>query len=763
MAKKTKHVHINVTSNVSGVSKKATASSDKLGGSLKKTKGQASGMSGAFGALGAKLKKFGKHPAAIAVAALALIGKGLLSAMRVAEGFSKSMSKLSAISGATGDDLKALNANAQELGKSTQFTAAQVADAQTELAKMGFTTTGILNATSGALDLAVSSGVEMAEAAEIMAATMNGFGMSTSEASRITDVMAKSFVTSALDAEKFRESMKLVAPTAKTTKVSLEQTTAALAVLANQGIAGSMAGTSLRRTLMELSAKTGKDFRTSLDIYADRLQNATSTSEKLGIATEAVGVRSAGVLISLTENRDKLDELTLSYENAAGAAGDMVNTMEDNLSGDKKKMKSALEGLGIAVSNTLGLEKAMRGIVSVVTTSATTFTNFFTTIGNKLKLAGVDFKLLGTRIQIFFQEFGLSANGLMEKISDVPILGRAIDKDTIAINKAAYKETIGDLEKELDGLSERQRELRTVINEVYNPSGDKESLTGDEAPATGGGSDDYVTGDGEDDGSEDAKIQRLKDFLTKQRQAVQDFEDETHLQKMERTLNRAMQEAEALGATKEQLLELELSYYDRLEAARQKDVDAAKKLREEENEDKRNQMMDNLDTMSRVFGEETRLGKLALIAKQQMSKIEMDMDGKLTASKMVKAMAEGAVDYVKGISKAASAAPFPANVPLIAGHIATALPLFMQLKKAFKSSKSSAGISAPSIGGGASGATAVTAPSFNVVGQADAGSQMVADAIQGSNSKPIKAFVVSGEVSSQQELERKAGSTASIG
>ena len=63
MAKKTKHVHINVTSNVSGVSKKATASSDKLGGSLKKTKGQASGMSGAFGGLGAKLKNFAKHPA----------------------------------------------------------------------------------------------------------------------------------------------------------------------------------------------------------------------------------------------------------------------------------------------------------------------------------------------------------------------------------------------------------------------------------------------------------------------------------------------------------------------------------------------------------------------------------------------------------------------------------------------------------------------------------------------------------------------------
>ena len=761
MAKKTKHVHINVTSNVSGVSKKATQSSDKLGGSLKKTKGQASGMSAAFGGLGAKLKNFAKHPAVLVVGALALIGKGLQAALRVAEGFSKSMSRLSAISGATGSDLKALNENAQELGKSTQFTAAQVADAQTELAKMGFTTTGILNATSGALDLAVSSGVEMSEAAEIMAATMNGFGMATSEASRITDVMAKSFVTSALDAEKFRESMKLVAPTANTTKVSLEQTTAALAVLANQGIAGSMAGTSLRRTLMELSAKTGKDFRTSLDIYADRLQNAASTSEKLGIATEAVGVRSAGVLISLTENRDKLDELTLAYENAGGAASGMVDTMEDNLSGDKKKMKSALEGLGIAVSEALGLEKAMRGLVGIVTSAANSFTNFFVTLSSKAKLAGVEFKMLGKRISIFFQEFGLSANGLMEKIADVPILGKAIDKEQLAKNKAAYKETIGDLENELEGLKSRQGELRTIINEVYNPSEESGApLEGDEVTRSVTTTDEFVEGEGEDD-SDDGKLNRLKNFLNKQRQLIEDHEDETHLAKMERMRDRALEEAELLGANQQQLEDIRAGYQARIDAARQKDVDDSREAELTKNREKIQMMQENLDTMARVFGEETRLGKLALIAKQQMANIEQKIDGEVTMGKMVKAMAEGTVDYFKGLTAAASK-PFPLNVASVAGHIATALPLFMQLKRAFKSSKASAGISAPSIGGGASGAASVAAPSFNVVGQADAGSQMVADAIQGSNNQPIKAFVVSGEVSNQEELERKANSTASI-
>jgi hypothetical protein len=761
MAKKTKHIHINVTSNVSGVSKKATQSSDKLGGSLKNTKGQASGMSMAFGGLGSKLKNFAKHPAVLVVGALALIGKGLQAALRVAEGFSKSMSKLSAISGATGSDLKALNENAQQLGKSTQFTAAQVADAQTELAKMGFTTTGILNATSGALDLAVSSGVEMAEAAEIMAATMNGFGMETSEAGRITDVMAKSFTTSALDAEKFRESMKLVAPAAKNMKVSLEQSTAALAVLADQGIAGSMAGTSLRRVLAELSAKTGKDFRKSLDIYADRMENVTSTSGKMAIATEAVGMRNKDVLMSLIANRDKLDDLTLAYEGAGGAAAGMVTTMEDNLSGDKKKMKSALEGLGIAVSEALGLEKAMRGLVGIVTSAANGFTNFFVTLSSKAQLAGVEFKMLGKRISLFFQEFGLSANGLMEKIADVPILGKAIDKEQLAKNKAAYKETIGDLENELEGLKDRQGELRAVINEVYNPSEQSGApLEGDEVTRSVTTTDEFIEGEGESE-SDDGKLNRLKDFLNKQTQLIQDHEDETHLAKMERMRERALEEAELLGANEQQLEDIRVGYQARIDAARQKDVDDSREAELTKNREKIQSMQENLDTMARVFGEETRLGKLALIAKQQMANIEQKIDGEVTMGKMVKAMAEGTVDYFKGLTAAASK-PFPLNVVSVAGHIATALPLFMQLKRAFKSSKASAGISAPSIGGGASGATSVAAPSFNVVGQADAGSQMVANAIQGSNNKPIKAFVVSGEVSNQEELERKANSTASI-
>ena len=763
MAKKvTKNVHINVTSNVKGVTGKAGAGADKLKGKLDGAKGSAKGLGGGMKALGARFLKFAKHPAAIAVAALAGIVTGLKAALNVAEGFSKSMSRLSAISGATGEDLNKLKDNAENLGKSTQFTAAQVADAQTELAKMGFTTTGILNATSGALDLAVSSGIEMADAAEIMAATMNGFGMETSEAGRITDVMAKSFTTSALDAEKFRESMKLVAPAAKNMKVSLEQSTAAIAVLADQGIAGSMAGTSLRRVLAELSAKTGKDFRQSLDIYAERLENVTSTSGKMAIATEAVGMRNKDVLLSLIANREKLDDLTVAYQNAGGSAKGMVDTMEDNLSGDKKKMRSALEGLGITISETLGLETAMRFVTQKFSGFVGAIDKFFGTMGLKSEKTGIAFNKFGLNIQEGILEMRLAFIKLQRKIADIPIIGRVIDKDNLDKSEQRIQESLDKITGKYEDYGKRREEIQ---NEIDNYGTEADVVTeGDTAPTTTAVTDDvFVEGEAEGDESDDSKIDRLKDFIKKQGQAKQDAEDETHLARMERLKQRAIEEATILGASQDQLQTIRDGFQARIDAARQKDVDDHHKA----NQEKINKELENLDLMARIFGEESKLGKLALIAKAQMSKIEMKIDGEVTMSKMLKATAEAGVDYFKGIGKAASAAPFPLNVPLIAGHIATALPLFMQLRSVFKKNKATAKLSgagdiqtpSASLGGG----NTVTAPEFNVVGQASAGENMIADTIASANQKPIRTYVVSTDVSNSQELERKAEGTASLG
>ena len=751
MAKKvTKNVHINVTSNVKGLTGRTTQATDKMSGGFNRAKTSAKGLKGGITGLIGKLGVFGKIAAA-ATAIVAGMVAGFKAALRIAEGFSRSMSRLEAISGATGDNLNALKQNAEDLGKSTQFTAAQVADAQTELAKMGFTTTGILNATSGALDLAVASGIEMAEAAEIMASTLNGFGLETAEATRVTDVMAKSFVTSALDAEKYRESMKLIAPIAKSVKVSLEEASAATAILADVGISGSLAGTQLRRILSDLAVTTGKDFRTSLDIAAESMENATSTADKLAIAKDLVGDRAKGSLIALVENREKLDDLTIAYNDAGGAAEGMVDKMEDNLSGDKKKMKSALEGLGITISETLGIEKAMRFVTQKFTGFVSSMEKFFGTMGLRAEKFGNRFKIMGQQIALFAENAGLSFNDFMRKLSEVPLLGKAIDAEALDESEKKIKERISSIGDTLEGLKDRQKD----ITEEMASYGQAVAATGtDTAPSGAPVDDEFVTGEGEAGDDADDKLAKLQDFLNRQRALVENHEDQTHLAKMERMRDRALEEAELLGASQEQLDQIRQGYQARIDSAREQDLADAKRVQQE----KINAKLEELDLMARIFGEESKLGKLSLIAKQQMANLEMKIDGEVTMGKMLKSLGEGTVDYFKGLTSAASK-PFPSNIPAVAGHIALALPLFMQLKQAFKSSKKSAGLSGASI----SAPSSVSAPSFNVIGQASAGEQMIAETISQTNDKPIRTYVVSTDVSSSQELERKAEGTASLG
>ena len=124
---------------------------------------------------------------------------------------------------------------------------------------------------------------------------------------------------------------------------------------------------------------------------------------------------------------------------------------------------------------------------------------------------------------------------------------------------------------------------------------------------------------------------------------------------------------------------------------------------------------------------------------------------------------KGVSDFASGLSTAAKAAPFPLNIPLIAGHAATAMPHLMAVKNALSMFKGKKSGGAPSIGSvGKASASSVSAPSFNVVGQGSVDTNILKGALEGQNNAPIKAYVVSQDVSSSQELERKAKGTASL-
>ena len=294
---------------------------------------------------------------------------GTLS-VAVFSGFEAKMSEVKAISGATADQFQKLKANAEQLGASTIFTAKDVAQLQVEFAKLGFTADEITKVTEATLYLAQASGSDLARAAEVAGSTLRGFGLDATETNRVTDVMALSFSRSALDMEKFAQSMKYVAPIANAAGVSLEETTALLGVLANAGISGSQAGTSLRRILTDLGSESGTT--------SEKIAKLAAKGISMENAMDDVGRSAQSALLVLQKNVDAIPSLTNQFDNAAGAAGNMAKIMGDNLKGSMKAFESASEGALIQVGELVSA--AFRPLVDMATAAISAFNNMNPTI-----------------------------------------------------------------------------------------------------------------------------------------------------------------------------------------------------------------------------------------------------------------------------------------------------------------------------------------------------------------------------------------------
>jgi len=259
--------------------------------------------------------------------------------------FEFQMAKVKAVSGATTSEFKALESQAKELGRTTMFTASEVAGLQLSLSRLGFTSTEIQGATADILNLAQAADADLSHAADVTASTLRAFGLDVSQTGHLADVMASSFSGSALSMDSFSNAMQYVAPVSKAAGVSLEETTAMLAVLANNGIRGSKAGRALRRILGEM-AKTGKPAK-------EAIQDLAAEGLTLSDAFDEVGRSAQTQLLILAENTDKLDPLTERFENANGAAAEMAATMDATTHGALKRMQSAVEGAQLAVGSAL--------------------------------------------------------------------------------------------------------------------------------------------------------------------------------------------------------------------------------------------------------------------------------------------------------------------------------------------------------------------------------------------------------------------------
>jgi hypothetical protein len=314
-----------------------------------------------LGTLKSQIRKDTKNIAAMGrslsmsvTAPLALIGA---SSFRTAADFEQSMAKVKAVSGATADEFAKLETNAKELGRTTRFTASEVSALQLNFAKLGFTAEEITKVTGATLALAQATDSDLATSAEVAGSTLRAFGLNADETSRVTDVMAKSFSTSALDMSTFADSMKYVAPVAKSAGLSVEETTAMLASLANAGIKGSQAGTSLRRIISELGA-TGGDVAGSIKKLAGEGLNLADAKDEVGRSAQSA-------LLVLANSTDQTASLATEFQNANGAAQAMADIMDNTAEGAMKRMQSALEGAQIEIGSALApIMIKLAGIVS---------------------------------------------------------------------------------------------------------------------------------------------------------------------------------------------------------------------------------------------------------------------------------------------------------------------------------------------------------------------------------------------------------------
>ena len=346
------------------------ANTTALNASLGKVQRNMRSMTGNFKKLGMSMSRAITLP-------LAIIG-GL--ALRTSVKFEASMAKVKAVSGATAQEFDSLAASAKELGRTTVFTASDVAGLQLEFAKLGFTAPQINQVTEATLNLAQATGSDLAQAAEVAGATLGGFGLAASETGRVADVMAESFSTSALDINHFQESMKLVAPNAKAAGVSLEETTAMLAVLSKAGIKGSSAGTALRRILQEMQGTSGT--------LTERFAELNKAGLDVQGSMDEVGRRAGTSLLVLAEGSGDVQSLTDSYKDSDGAAKAMADVMNNTTAGAMKRMTSALEGAAIIIGDALA--PGLNSVATFVNDLATDFTNLSkSTQKNILIVAGL--------------------------------------------------------------------------------------------------------------------------------------------------------------------------------------------------------------------------------------------------------------------------------------------------------------------------------------------------------------------------------------
>lgn len=336
-------------------------------------------------AKGEKLKTVGDNISNVGQkflpATVAITGLGTV-AVKTAADFDSSMSEVAAISGATGKDFDDLRAKAREMGSKTKFSATEAAQAMTYMGMAGWKTSDMLSGIEGIMNLAAASGEDLATTSDIVTDALTAFGLSADDSGHFADILAAASSNANTNVSMMGETFKYCAPIAGALGFSAEDTAEAIGLMGNAGIKSSQAGTALRSIMNNLSKDvklTGNAFGSmtikttnqdgSMKSLNDILKECRkafsqmSESEKAANAQALVGKNAmSGFLALMNAAPSDIEKLNSAITNCDGKAGDMAETMQNNLEGQITILKSQLQELAISFGDIL--MPAIRQIVS---------------------------------------------------------------------------------------------------------------------------------------------------------------------------------------------------------------------------------------------------------------------------------------------------------------------------------------------------------------------------------------------------------------
>lgn len=419
-------------------------------------------------------------------------------AIKTGVDFEAGMSKVGAVSGASADDMTKLETKAREMGATTVFSAKEASDAFYYMSLAGWDATEMMDGISGVMDLAAASGEDLALVSDIVTDGLTAFGKSAEDSGRMADILASASANANTDVKGLGQAFSYVAPVAGSLGYTMEDTSKAIGLMANSGIKSTKAGTALRTMMTNLSKPTDQA-KKAMDKYGISLKDSNGNmksfdgvmkdlrkgigkldKEQQAQAASTIFGKEAmsGALAIINASEEDYKDLTDAIKNSDGAASDMADTMQDNLAGSMKELKSMVEDLFIEMYQ--NLKPTLESIID----SAKDLTRWFADLSPKTQENILKFGLLaaamgpvlsvtgkltfgvGSLMQgtgALAKTIGLSKGagllGALGGLGPLAIGGIAV-AGLVAVGTAVYQ-----LTKESDELREANLDVATSLND----------------------------------------------------------------------------------------------------------------------------------------------------------------------------------------------------------------------------------------------------------------------------------------------------------